>query len=44
MLNGSVSFLPAEEIYRLLIPLGLGLGIGIGLIGSFVTTRKHLHV
>ncbi|MBQ1492851.1 MAG: ABC transporter permease, partial [Blautia sp.] len=42
MLSGSVSFIPAAEIYRVLIPLGLGLGIGIGFLGSFFTTRRHL--
>ena len=44
MLENSVSFLSAAQIYYYLIPLSLALGIGIGLLGSFTTTRKLLHV
>lgn len=44
VLTGVVEFIPAGEIYRTLLPIGLGLGIGIGLVGSFWTTRKHLKV
>ena len=44
VLTGIVAFIPVEDIYRILIPIGLGLGIGIGLVGSFLTTRKHLKV
>ena len=39
-----VDFIPVMEIYRTLLPIGLALGIGIGLVGSFLTTRKHLKV
>lgn len=44
VLTGVVDFIPVMQIYQILVPIGLGLGIGIGLIGSFVTTRKHLNV
>lgn len=44
MLSGMVEFIPVGQIYRTLLPIGLALGIGIGLIGSFLTTRKHLRV
>lgn len=44
VLTGVVNFIPAAEIYRTLLPIGLALGIGIGLVGSFITTRKHLRV
>ncbi len=44
VLTGVVAFIPVEEIYMVLLPIGLALGIGIGLIGSFVTTKKHLKV
>lgn len=44
VLTGVVNFIPAGEIYRTLLPIGLALGIGIGLVGSFITTRKHLRV
>lgn len=32
------------QIYQTLVPVALALGIGIGLVGSFITTRKHLKV
>ena len=41
---GVVAFIPVTDIYMTLLPIGLALGIGIGLIGSFLTTRKHLRV
>ncbi|MGN0334501.1 MAG: permease-like cell division protein FtsX [Lachnospiraceae bacterium] len=44
MLTGVLHFLPVTELFRTLVPVGLILGVGIGLIGSFVTTRKHLQV
>lgn len=44
VLSGIVAFIPVEEIYMTLLPIGLALGIGIGLVGSFWTTRKHLKV
>lgn len=44
VLTGVVEFIPVGEIYHTLLPVGLGLGIGIGLVGSFLTTRKHLKV
>lgn len=44
VLTGVVNFIPVEEIYSTLLPIGLALGIGIGLVGSFFTTRKHLRV
>lgn len=44
VLTGTIKFIPVIEIYQVLVPVSLGLGIGIGLIGSFLTTRKHLNV
>ena len=44
VLTGVVAFIPVGQIYQILLPIGLALGIGIGLIGSFLTTRKHLRV
>ena len=38
------AFVPAKEIFAVLIPLSAGIGIGLGLIGSILTTRKHLKV
>ena len=42
VLTGVVEFISVKQIYAVLIPVGLALGIGIGLIGSIVTTKKHL--
>ena len=44
VLTGVVDFIPVWQIYQTLLPIGLALGIGIGLIGSFLTSRKHLRV
>lgn len=44
VLTGIVDFIPVSTIYQVLLPLGIALGIGIGLIGSFMTTKKHLKV
>lgn len=44
ILNDLIQFLPANEIFRVLLPVGLILGMGIGFIGSIFTTRKHLKV
>ena len=44
LLTGVLQFLPAEELFRTLIPLAFVLSVGIGFFGSFFTTRKHLRV
>lgn len=44
ILAGLLDFLPAGEIFSVLLPVALGIGIGIGFFGSFVTVRKHLRV
>lgn len=38
------AFVPAKDIFIVLIPVSAGIGIGLGLIGSIITTRKHLKV
>lgn len=43
-LSNMVSFLPATEIFKILVPVSLLLGVGIGFIGSRITIRKHLNV
>ncbi len=43
-LAGLVQFLPVDEMFRILLPVGLALGVGIGFFGSFLTIRKHLRV
>ena len=36
--------LPVNNVYRVLLPIGLLLGMGIGLIASLITIHKHLKV
>ena len=42
MLSNILTFIPVEQLFRVLLPVGLLLGVGIGFIGSFSTVRKHL--
>lgn len=42
ILNNILDFLPASEVYKTLLPVGLLLGVGIGFLGSFFTIKKHL--
>ncbi|MGN0435636.1 MAG: permease-like cell division protein FtsX [Wujia sp.] len=37
-------FVPVADIFTVLFPVSIGIGIGLGLIGSILTTRKHLKV
>ena len=37
-------FLPASDIFRILVPVALALGIGIGFVGSSVEISKNLKV
>lgn len=39
-----ISFVPAGEVFRTLVPAALVLGVGIGFLGSRITIRKHLNV
>lgn len=43
-LTGLMQFLPIDEMFRTLLPVGLALGVGIGFFGSYLTIRKHLRV
>lgn len=43
-LQSIMQFLPEEEIFSTLVPIGLILGVGIGLVGSRMAIRKHLKV
>ena len=44
LLGNILDFLPASQVDRTLLPVGLALGMGIGFVGSFFTIRKHLRV
>lgn len=37
-------FVPVGDIFGILIPVSAAVGIGLGLVGSILTTRKHLKV
>ena len=43
-LNSMVSFIPAGEVFRFLIPVSILLGVGIGYVGSRFTLKRHLKV
>ena len=42
LLTTFIEFLPVEQVYSTLLPVGLALGVGIGFMGSFFTIKKHL--
>ena len=44
LLRNIIEFLPVQQVYEVLLPVGLAMGIGIGFLGSFITIRKHLKV
>ena len=39
-----LDFLPATEVFRVLIPAALIMGVGVGFLGSMITIRRHLKV
>jgi len=43
-LSNMMNFLPADHVFKTLIPVSLLLGVGIGFVGSRITVRKHLKV
>ncbi|MBE5944734.1 MAG: ABC transporter permease [Lachnospiraceae bacterium] len=38
------AFVPAGDIFKVLVPASVVIGLGLGLVGSMVATRKHLKV
>lgn len=44
VLSQLLTFLTAEEVFAVLVPISLIIGIGIGFMGSFSTVRKHVRV
>lgn len=44
ILNSVVQFMNINQVFEVLVPVGLLLGMGIGLFGSIITIRKHLKV
>lgn len=37
-------FVPIKDLFSVLVPASAAIGIGLGLVGSLLTTRKHLKV
>ncbi len=44
VLSNILAFMPAKDVFQVLIPVAVALGIGIGFIGSFFAVRKHADV
>lgn len=44
MLGDFLVFMPVQQVFKILVPVGLLLGVGIGFLGSYSTVRKHLKV
>ncbi|HJC62792.1 MAG TPA: permease-like cell division protein FtsX [Candidatus Blautia merdavium] len=44
MLGNFLQFLSVDDVFHLLLPIGIGLGVGIGFFGSIFSVRKHLKV
>ena len=44
ILQNILAFMPVDEVFRILVPVGILLGIGIGILGSFFAVRKHANV
>lgn len=44
VMGQNLSFIPVEEIFKILLPMALILGLGIGYIGSRVTLHRRLKV
>jgi cell division transport system permease protein len=44
ILNSILTFMPADDIFRILLPVSLIIGLGIGFIGSYLTLLKHVRV
>jgi len=43
-LTSIIEFIPTNQIFKVLVPMGLAIGAGIGFIGSKISIRKHLRV
>ena len=44
VISNNFAFVPIKEMFSVLVPISAAIGIGLGLIGSILTTRKHLKV
>ena len=44
VISNNFAFVSIGEMFKVLIPISAAIGIGLGLIGSILTTRRHLKV
>ena len=44
ILSNILSFMPVNDVFKILLPVGLLLGLGIGIIGTFFAVRRHTDV
>lgn len=44
VLSNILTFLPPNEVAKILIPVSIIMGVGVGFVGSYTTARKHLKV
>jgi cell division transport system permease protein len=44
MMSDILTFMPMEEIFPMMVGVGLALGLGIGFFGSLFTIRKYMRV
>ena len=44
VLTNVIQFMDVNQVFVVLLPVGLLLGMGIGFVGSMFTIRKHLKV
>ena len=44
ILQNILAFMPVNDVFRILVPVGILLGIGICALGSFFAVRKHANV
>ena len=44
VVQNMITFVPANQIFKGLVPLCLLIGVGVGFFGSLITTHKHLKV
>ncbi len=44
VLSNILTFLPPNEVAKILIPVSIIIGVGVGFVGSYTTARKHLKV
>ncbi len=44
IVENMVKFVPAGDVFKGLVPISILFGVGVGLLGSLLTTQRHIHV